>query len=123
MGTYEKYFVYSIKVNSILKMATDGPKLSPTNVEGADGNDDASAGAAVGIVILFFVLYAVFIVYMAVSNKGLCRWTNGNGIGMYLLKSIANGFTFGILGIVMFFTYDECEGGAVRHVSRRQMMM
>lgn len=103
-------------------MSSDGPKLSPTNVEGSDGSDGASAGAAVGIVILFFVLYAVFILYMAVSNKGLCRWTNGNGIGMYLLKSIANGFTGGILGIVMFFMYDECEG-PVRHVSRRQMMM
>ena len=104
-------------------MSTDGPKLSPTNVEGIDDKDSAGAGAAVGIVLLFFVLYAVFILYMAVSNKGLCRWTNGNGIGMYLLKSIANGFTGGILGIVMFFMYDECEGGAVRQVSRRTMMM
>ena len=103
-------------------MATDGPKLSPTNVDGIDDGAGAGAGAAIGVVILVLVLYAVFILYMAVSNKGLCRWTNGNGIGMYLLKSIANGFTGGILGIVMFFMYDECEGGAVRHVSRRQMM-
>lgn len=101
-------------------MSSDGPKLSPTTA--GDDDTSASAGAAVGIVILVLVLYAVFILYMAVSNKGLCRWTNGNGIGMYLLKSIANGFTGGILGIVMFFMYDECEGGPVRSVSRRQMM-
>ena len=103
-------------------MSTDCPKLSPTNVEGADGNDGDGAGVAIGIVILVLVLYAVFVLYMAVSNKGLCRWTNGNGIGMYLLKSIANGFTGGILGIVMFFMYDECESGPVRSVRRRQMM-
>ena len=104
-------------------MSTDGPKLSPTNVEGIDDSVNAGAGAAVGYVILIFVICAFIIVINAISMKGLCRWTNGNGIGMYLLKSIANGFTGGILGIVMFFMFDECEGGAVRHVSRRPMMM
>ena len=108
-------------------MSSDGPMLSPTNVDdpqisSASSGEGAAAGAAVGVVILFLVLYAVFILYMAVSNKGLCRWTNGNGIGMYLLKSIANGFTGGILGIVMFFMYDECEGGPVRRGSMNQMM-
>ena len=108
-------------------MSSDGPKLSPTNVDDPAISSDsagagAGAGAAVGVVILVLVLYAVFVLYMAVSNKGLCRWTNGNGIGMYLLESIANGFTGGILGIVMFFMYDECEG-PVRRVSQRQMMM
>lgn len=99
-------------------MSSDGPKLSPTNVDDLTISSDsagAGAGAAVGVVILVLVLYAVFVLYMAVSNKGLCRWTNGNGIGMYLLKSIANGFTGGILGIVMFFMYDECDKTLENH--------
>ena len=113
-------------------MSSDGPKLSPTNVEDstlANGSESGSsgagagvaAGAAVGGVILFIVIFAVIAIIMAVSNKGLCRWTNGNGIGMYILKSVANYFTGGILGLVMFFMYDECEG-PVRRVSQRQMM-
>ncbi|AEP15213.1 hypothetical protein EOVG_00276 [Emiliania huxleyi virus 88] len=106
-------------------MSSDGPKLSPTNVEDstlASGVGGAGAGAAVGVVILVLVIFAVFAIIMAVSNKGLCRWTNGDGIGMYLLKSVANYFTGGILGLVMFFMYDECEG-PVRRVSQRQVMM
>ena len=109
-------------------MSSDGPKLSPTNVEDstfASGRESsgAGAGAAVGVVILVLVLFAVFAIIMAVSNKGLCRWTNGDGIGMYLLKSVANYFTGGILGIVMFFIYDECDSPVRQGVSRRQAMM
>ena len=109
-------------------MSSDGPMISPTDdrpvivaTPGSTTSRQLQELGGVGVVILFIVLFAVFAIIMAVSNKGLCRWTNGNGIGMYLLKSVANYFTGGILGLVMFFMYDECES-PVRRVSQRQMM-
>ena len=54
------------------------------------------------------------------SIKGMCRFTEGDGPIMFILKSIANAFTFGILSIIMFFVRGkDCAKGGAKNNARR----
>lgn len=57
------------------------------------------------LIILIFAMYANF--------KGMCRFTEGDGVVMTMLKHLLNTLTFFILGIVMFFVKGE-DCGALK---------
>lgn len=64
-----------------------------------------------GILIFFLVIIGLilFTLYNIASGKGMCKWTAGDGLGMYFVKQLGNSFTFGILGVIMFFTTEDCK--------------
>lgn len=75
-------------------------------------NDDVKEqlDTLLGATIAFLViLYIIGYIWMMVSGKGMCKWSAGDNLGIFFLKSIANGFTFGTLGVIMFFTQEDCK--------------
>ena len=78
----------------------------------SDGDTNQGDGVEVelpiGAMLLFLLIAGViFIAFGYLSGRGFCKWTRGDKFGMYTLKNIANLFTGGILGIVMFFQLED----------------
>jgi len=56
------------------------------------------------VLIIQLILTVVIIPGLALSvlgQRGICKWTAGDGIALHAFKSILNALTFNILGIVM----------------------
>jgi len=58
------------------------------------------------ILVVVLVLAAVMILSVF-GQRGMCKWTKGSGIGLTILKNIANLFTMNILGIVLNFALPD----------------
>jgi len=58
---------------------------------------------SVSSILIAVLVLAAFMVLSVFGQRGMCKWTKGSGIGLTILKNIANLFTMNILGIVLNF--------------------
>jgi len=62
---------------------------------------------SVSSILIAVLVLAAFMVLSVFGQRGMCKWTKGSGIGLTILKNIANLFTMNILGIVLNFALPD----------------